>query len=161
MNTKGITYLLICLSVGQLLAQELRPMPLDLDNLTSKAIDFNFDESTPTDEFSVLSICDMYTLQLANYEQGNFVVGINSRLEEELPYENNSYDFSGFYYLDLGLSYAVGQLSLGLSIENVLNIDNNNFSIDPILEGSNGIIDHLYFSHETDTILKFMIAYRF
>ena len=55
------------MSFGHLFSQELRPMPLDLDALTSKAIDFNFEEDMATDTFSVMQISDLYTLQLLSF----------------------------------------------------------------------------------------------
>ncbi|WCO00715.1 hypothetical protein [Psychroserpens ponticola] len=161
MKTRVITYLSIFLCFGHVFSQELRPMPLDLEALTNQEIDFNFEEDMQSNVLSFLQVYDAYTMQILKFEQDDFSVGMYSRVEEELPFEEGNYDYDAFYYLDLGFSYAINKFSFSMSLENFLNLKNSNFGIDPMLESSKGIIDAFYFSHEADTILKLMITYSF
>ena len=137
-------------------------MPRVLDEANLYLIDFNSEDTKEQNSITLIKFgSDLYNLKLANYEIGSVSFGINSRLEEELPYENMSYNYTGFYYLDVGVSYIINRFSLGFSIENFLNLDNKNFSIDPILEQSNGIINNYYYSHETDNLISMTLTYNF
>lgn len=162
MKMKLIIYLLFGLCVAQVFSQELRLMPKTLDEITIPTMDFNFEEPLEANALSVFQLGrDVYNLHLFSYALDRFSFGINSRLEEELPYENNAYDYTGFYYLDVSLNYVMDNLSLGISIENFLNLNNDSFSIDPIIDTSNGIVNQYYFSHETDALLSMTITYTF
>ncbi|WP_298758702.1 outer membrane beta-barrel protein [uncultured Psychroserpens sp.] len=160
MKITWITYILFSLSLC-VFSQELRPMPLDFETMMTN-VDFNFEEPITSKEVSFFQLgTDLYNLQVLSFTKDEFSLSINTRLEEELPYEDNRYDYTGFYYLDFGISYAIKRLSFSLSVENIFNQDNDSFSIDPIVESSNGIIDNYYFSHETDALISFGISYNF
>ncbi|MCD2259857.1 hypothetical protein [Psychroserpens luteolus] len=161
MKTTWITYLLFSLSLS-VFSQELRPMPLDFETMMTNAVDFNFEEPITSNEACLFQLgTDLYNLQVLSFTKDEFSLSINTRLEEELPYEDNRYDYAGFYYLDIGISYAINTFNFSLSVENIFNLDNDGFSIDPILEQSNGIINEYFFSHETDAIISFAISYTF
>ncbi|MFT7049702.1 MAG: hypothetical protein ACJAZK_000291 [Psychroserpens sp.] len=162
MKIEVITYLIFTFCLGQVFSQELRMMPRDVDETYKSLIDFDVENSNDLKSISFLQLgSDLYNLRLINYEISFVSLGINSRLEEELPYEDTSYDYTGFYYLDFGINYRVDDFSIGLSIENFLNLDSKNFSIDPIIEQSNGFVNGYYFSHEADTLFSMTLTYNF
>ena len=162
MKIKILTYLIIVCCFGQVFSQELRMMPREREQTNPFLIGFEAEDLKEQSSFTLIQLgVDLYNLQIANLEIGAVSFGMNSRLEEELSYENNTYDYTGFYYLDLGVNYMINNFSIGLSIENFLNLDNDNFSIDPIIEQSNGIINDYYFSHESDTLISMTFSYNF
>ncbi len=125
-------------------------------------INFNFSEETAVNNLSLLNIgIDLYTMQVINYAINDLSFGIKTRIEEDLPYEANAYDYNGFYYLDFGCSYSFGDFNFKLSLENILNLNSKDFSIDPNLETSNGIANAFYLSHEADALVSFAVAYNF
>jgi hypothetical protein len=143
-------------------SQELRMMPISLYETNSNFINVKTENFKESSKLTLIkSGGDLYNLQLANYEMGSFSFGIKSRIEEELPYENTGYDYAGFYYLDVGINYVIKNFTLGLSLENILNLNNDDFSIDPIIEQSNGMISNYYFSHETDSLISMTVSYSF
>ena len=164
LKVKVFTFLIFAFCLGELFSQELRMMPRDIDivETNSYLMDFEAENSEEHNSISLIKLgSELYSLQFANLEIGVMSLGINSRLEEVLPYENANYDFAGFYYIDLGVSYIVNNFSMGLSIDNFFNLDNKNFSIDPIVEQSNGIINNYYFSYETDASISMTLTYDF
>lgn len=153
---------MVGIGLGSVFSQELTMRPRGFQDSSSYAIDFDIKNSKEQASINFLSLgSDLYNLQLANYKIGSFLFLINSRLEEALPYENTKYVYSSFCYFDVGFSCAIHSFSLGLSLENILNTDNKNFSIDPILEQSNGITDSYSFSHETDSLILLSLIYSF
>ncbi len=130
---------------------------------TSK-VDFNFNTETETNTntLSLLTIgSNAFTVQVFNYTINDVSFGINIRLEEELPYEANSYDYTGFSYLDFSCSYVIGNFNIGVSVENLLNLNSQAFSIDPNLETANGITSAFYLSHESDALVALAVTYNF
>ena len=162
MKIKVITYLIFIFCLGRVFSQELKMMPRDVDETYKYLIDYDAENANDLKSISFLQLgSDLYDLRLINYEIGFISLGINLRLEGELPYEDTSYDYSGFYYLDIGVNYKIDEFSIGLSIDNFLNLDSEHFSIDPIVEWSNGFINDYYLSHEADTLISMTLTYNF
>lgn len=162
MKNQLIICFLLHLCFGQLVSQELRLMPRHFEDMIPQTLDFDFKESTEDIKLTAFQLgSDMYNLEVVRYALDQFSFGMNARLEEELPYERGSYDYTGFYYLDFGINYVVDNLSFGISIENFLNLNNDSFTIDPIIGISNGIVNRYYFSHETDALISMTLAYSF
>lgn len=165
MKAKLFTYLFFSLCFSQVFSQELSDMNLAQKNtkLTSlNDVNFNYSKETIINQFSFLNIgSDAFTIQVINYAISDFSISINTRVEEELPYEIDTYDYEGFYYLDIGCSYNFGNFNFDLTLENILNFNSKDFSIDPNLETSNGIINAFYLSHETDALISLAVAYNF
>jgi len=134
---------------------------MTMNIVMSQGLDFSLQDDGGITAISFAQTIDAFTIQIVGYEKENFSMGLSSRLEEELPYEDHVYVYSGFYYLDLGLNFASNRFNFGFSIENLLNFNSDDFSIDPILESSKGIVDAFYFSQESDTRMSFTIAYNF
>ena len=146
------------LNVMQIDAQQLSsynamtPMPTNLELLND----------TDGNTISVMQLgSDLYAMQVFNYQDEQWSFGINSRLEEDLPYGNTNYDYQGFYYLDIGCNFVINAFSLCLNIENFVNIGNQEFSIDPIRATADGVVNHIQFSQEMDALISFKIAYNF
>ncbi|MFT4611155.1 MAG: hypothetical protein ACJA1H_000454 [Glaciecola sp.] len=137
-------------------------MPRDLDETYKSLIDFDAENANDLKSILFLQLGgDLYDLRLINYEIRFISLGINSRLEEELPFEDTSYDYTGFYYLDIGVNYRIDDLSIGLSIENFLNLDSKNFSIDPIIKWFSGFVNDYCFSHEADALISMTLTCNF
>ncbi|RZN83071.1 MAG: hypothetical protein EVB11_06115 [Winogradskyella sp.] len=152
--------LFFSLYLGQVFSQELEEFSLVEVNET-------FDLNIPNQEleaplFSAFAISnDAFTAQLLNYTDNKVSVGFNTRLEEELPYEDSSYDYNGFYYLDFGFSYSVGDFNFSFSLENILNLSTSNFVIEPNVEVINNIQQTLYYSQEADALALLSITFNF
>ena len=71
------------------------------------------------------------------------------------------YDYGGFYYLDFSCTYSIGGFNLSLTLENLLHLNSEDFSIDPNLEMVNGNIDTFYLSHESEALVALAIAFNF
>lgn len=83
------------------------------------------------------------------------------RIEEELPYEARTYEYSGFSYLDFSFNYVIKDMELSFTLENILNLNSKDFSIDPNFEISNGVSEMLYMSHESNSLISVSIVYNF
>ena len=159
------TCLFFSLCFTQGFSQELPEFQFILnDSITieQQNVDAIHTVETEDSAVSVLTIADdAFTLQVFNYTINELSFGVNTRLEEELPYNTNSYDYEGFYYLDFSCSYNTGPFKIGLSIENLLYLNSKDFSIDPNLEIVNGIINSFYLSHESDALVALTVTYNF
>ncbi|WP_299114611.1 hypothetical protein [uncultured Winogradskyella sp.] len=160
MKVRVYISLFFSLCLGQVFSQELKEFSL-------VEVDETFDLNIINQEFeaplfSTFAIgSDAFTAQLLNYTNNKVSVGFAARIEEELPYEDSSYDYNGFYYLDFGFSYNVGDFSFGLSLENILNFSNTNFAIEPNVEVINNIQQTLYYSQEADALALLSITFNF
>ena len=165
MKAKICTYLIFSLCLNPLFSQK----SLGLDLLSKDSIHvaqdiskITYTDKEPVNNLALLNMgSDLYTLQVFNYAFADLSFGLNTRLEEELPYEANSYDYAGFSYFDFRCNYNINDFSLSFSVENILNLNSNDFSIDPNLETSNGVTNAFYLSHEADATISFALAYNF
>lgn len=109
------------------------------ENLTFQNIDFN-----------------TYQVSFFKAEYSNFSSTLSMRIEDEINSEDTYVLLNDISFLDINFNYSIGLLDFRLTLENLLNINDNGFAIEPYLD--NNIVN---FSHETNFLLRTSIAYKF
>lgn len=162
-----LTFYMTTMLCGSMLAQSeiisFGPVEfLKLDNIPQTEFEV-FNNPVEQDKpISVFSFDDnLYCLNVISNAWKSFGFAIKFRLEEELPYENELYDYNGFFYFDFNLNYKIKAFNVSIGMENLLGINDNDFDIEPVLENRVGVYDEIIFSHESNAIIKLSIAYNF
>lgn len=143
---------------SQLTAQRLVNDILEVETETTSYNYFEIAEEKE-DTFSMLNTVDTATISLFNINGSSLAFSFNYRIEEELPYEDGAYDYKNAYYFDFNVSYNLGDFSFSLSVENMLNLSNTNYAVEPVITNSNPQIPEYYLSHESDARIALGITY--
>lgn len=135
---------------------------LKLDSMPQTEFEFFNNPVEQEKPIMVFSFDDnLYSLNVISNAWKSFGCAIKFRLEEELPYENELYDYNGFFYFDFNLNYNIKAFNVSIGIENLLRFRDKTFDIEPVLENRIGVYDEIIFSHESNAIIKLAIAYNF
>lgn len=162
-----LTFVMTSMSCGSIQAQSeiisFGPFEiLKLDSMPQTEFEFfnnPFEQEKPITAFSFDD--NLYNLNVISNAWKSFGCAIKFRLEEELPYENELYDYHGFFYFDFNLNYKIKAFNVSIGIENLLGFKDKTFDIEPVLENRIGVYNEIIFSHESNAIIKLAIAYNF
>jgi hypothetical protein len=102
-----------------------------------------------------------FNLGLISSEFDNMTMGLNLRLEDELPYENANYVYSGFYYLDMSISYSLGAFDLSFLMENLFGLDTREVSITPEVIHQHGVYKDVVLVYDSPFLISAGISFNF
>ena len=104
---------------------------------------------------------NFYVLKLFEMKFNRIDFGFNFRLEDELPYVNKNYVYTGFYYFDFTFNYTLGNYDLFFSIDNLLGWSENDFSITPEVVRQQGVYNELQFNYDPAFLVSMGITFNF
>ncbi|RIA10224.1 hypothetical protein OE09_2079 [Flavobacteriaceae bacterium MAR_2010_72] len=133
-------------------------MPL----VETNAVVFNAVDVPAQQPFKAITFTDNpFNLGLLASEFKAMTVGLNLRLEDELPYENRTYVYSGFYYLDMSVSYSLGAFDLSFLVENFLGLNTRDVSITPEVLQQHGVYNEVVFVYDSPFLISAGISFNF
>ena len=113
-------------------------------------------------DMNVLSFSEnFYVLKLFEMKFNQIDFGFDFRLEDELPYVNKNYVYTGFYYFDFTFNYTLGNFDLFFSIENLLGWSENDFSITPEVVRQQGVYNELQFNYDPAFLVSTGVTFNF
>ncbi|MFC4721237.1 hypothetical protein ACFO5O_02805 [Geojedonia litorea] len=128
---------------------------------TSPAV-FNAPELSAQQPFQVLTFTDNpFNLGLFTTEFNAMNMGMNLRLEDELPYENTGYVYSGFYYLDMSINYSLGAFDLSFLVENLFGLQTRDVSITPEVMQQHGVYKEVVLVYDSPFLVSAGISFSF
>ncbi|WP_370478830.1 hypothetical protein [Tamlana flava] len=139
----------------------------DIKSNSKKAIDLAVENQlnsikVSSNTFSFFNTTDTYyNMEFFNKASKYFSGTLNLEFEDEPSYDTGVKLLRNFMYLNLNLNYNIGKIRFAISISNILNFFDSEFSIIPELYGNNEVIEDFYFVINQSFSIQTAITYNF
>ena len=112
--------------------------------------------------FSFLNLDEeLYQVNMISLSINEFYFGVNFRMEDELVTQKTYNLPDEVTYLDVNFNYTLKNFDFSLSVENVFNLNDTEFVIQPSVNEDLGFADTVNFSHESNFLISTCVTYNF